>query len=462
MRAKMLAAMALVMMVLGGAALAEDAATFAVPLQLPGRTVLIGQDGTELTQGREYLSIESIADADTAPQDELFIARPMYDEVGTGLALLMDSKGQELTDATYDYLLQENGLIRYQKNGLQGVMDRELKSVVPCRYTMLVPNGEGGYLGIDGVPYDDEPDGVYYVDGTGKESPTGALVLSGLGEFAEGLCTATSAQSGRVGYLDAKGNWAIPAQLEYGGTFHGGRAEACIESGYGVIDRQGNWLLTPKYALVSTGFGDGNIILASQDETAVYMIDPDSYQIKKTFTGDQIYFGAYFDRNYVVLYMADKVQLIDEDGNVALETVAEGNFDAYYQMGERVIMRDGAWGEVNAYLMDAETGEEIAGPYRELTMLTTDEAGAPYFAFSDFQVMEASSGGEDSEIFEVPDTRQGGTIDGDGNVVIPMGTFMGLEDAGHGLLRAETLTELGLVNLHGQWVAKYPKDTGEE
>ncbi len=457
MRTKMLAALLLLLIALPLHVPAQEAARFAVPLQLAGRTVLIGQDGTELTKGRDYLSIESIAEADTPPQDELFVARPSYDEVGTGLALLMDSKGQELTDASYEYLLQENGQIRYQKNGLQGVMDRALGSIVPCRYTMLVPNGAGGYLGIDGVPYDDEPDGVYYVDAQGKESPTGALVMSGLGEFSEGLCTATSAQSGRVGYLDELGNWAIPAQLEYGGTFHGGRAEACIESGYGVIDRQGNWLLTPKYALVSTGFGDGNIILASQDERAVYLIDPDNYQVKKTFSGDQIYFGAYFDRNYVVLYMADKVQLIDEDGNVALETAADGNFDAYYQMGERVIMRDGPWGELNAYLMDAETGEEIAGPFRELVMMTTGGAGEPYFAFSDFQVMEASDGGEDSEVFEVPETRRGGTIDGEGAVVIPMGSFMALEEAGHGLLRAETLQEVGLVDLQGQWIARYPK-----
>ncbi len=457
MRTKMLAVAALIMLALCTHALAESPKVFAVPLQLEGRTVLIGQDGAELTQGRGYISIESIGDANTDPQDELFMARPSYDEEGTSLALLMDSTGRELTDATYDYLLQENGLIRYQKNGLQGVMDRDLKSVIPCRYTMLVPNGEGGYLGIDGIPYDDVPDGVYYVDTTGVETPTGALVLSGLGEFGEGLCTATSAQSGRVGYLDMKGNWAIPAQLEYGGTFRGGRAEACIESGYGVIDTLGNWLLTPKYTLASTGFGDGNIILASQDERAVYMIDPESYQVKKTFEGDQIYFGAYFDRNYVVLYMKDKVQLIDEDGNVALETGADGSFDTSYKMGNCVIMRDGPWGEVNAYLMNAATEQEIAGPYRELTLLTTSDTGEPYFAFSDFEVMEESGEGDAREVFEVPETRRGGTIDASGATVIPMDKFVALEDAGHGLLRAETLTELGLVDVRGNWVARYER-----
>ena len=435
----------------------EAAGHFAVPLQLRGRMVLVGSDGAELTAGREYSSIESIANGEVAPEEELFAARRLDDEQGRRV-LLMDSRGNELSESVYDYLIQENGWIRYQQNGLQGAMDREGNDIIACQYTMLVPNGEGGYLAIDGVPYDDQPDGVYYVDVQGAQMPTGALVLSGLGEFSEGLCTATSAQSGRVGYLDAKGNWAISAQFEYGGLFRNGRAEVCIESGYGVIDAQGNWLLTPKYTFVSTGFGDGNIIIASQDDREVLMIDPRTYRTNVTFKGDPIYFRWYYDRNYVVLYRNDKVELVDEEGIVRMETGADGNFETHYQMGNRAIMRSGVWGEVNAYLVDADTGEELAGPYREMTLLMIDELGEPYFAFSDFEIIREEEADGYTEIFEVPYTRRGGLIDGDGQFVIPMGQFMELQAAGHGLLYARTLYDIGLVDLSGNWIACYSNE----
>ena len=449
----------LMLLMIGGTMGAAEGAHFAVPLALRDRAVLIGAGGEELTLGREYGAIDSIAGPEVLAEEELFMARPLEAEAGNRNVLLMNSRGEALTEAVYDYLIQENGLIRFQMNGRQGVMDLSLNELVPCRYTMLVPSGVGTYLGIEGVPYDDQPDGVYYVDAQGAQKPTGARVSSGLGEFSEGLCAATSAQSGRVGYLDAQGNWAIPAQFEYGGLFRNGRAEACIESGYGVIDALGNWMLTPKYTFVSTGFGDGNIIIASRDDKEVYLIDPDSYEVRKTFEGDPIYFKWYFDRNYVVLYRNDRVELVDEVGEVRLETDFSGNFDTHYQMGNRAILRSGPWGEVNAYLIDVDSGEELAGPYRELALLTTGEMGEPYFAFSDFEIIREEDEAGYVEIFEVPYTRMGGLIDGDGDTTIPMGQFMELRTARHGLLYARTLYDVGLVDFAGSWIARY--DNGD-
>lgn len=444
---------------IGAAAGAESA--HCVVLPLPECAMLISPSGEALTERGAYADIRLISHEDVEGENQLFIATPSYDEVASGLSLLMNSKGQALTEPVYDDLIHEGDLIRFQQNGLWGIMNMERKAVAPAMYQVLEPNGEGGYLALGSDPYDDTPDGVYYVDASGVETATGARVSSGLGNFSEGLCTATSAESGRVGYLDAQGNWAISAQFEYGGDFKNDRAEACIESGYGIIDRKGNWLLTPKYTLVSTGFGDGNIILASQGSREVLMIDPRSYQVKKTFEGDEIYFGAYFDRDYAVLYTMDKVRLIDEEGTVLMETVQAGNFDAWYRMGARIIKREGPWGEVNNYLCDV-AGKVVAGPYRELSLMCNDDQGNAYFGFSDFEVKKPGGAETDYfEMYEVPNTRKGGLIDQDGKVRIELGKFERLEEAGVGRLIAETDREMGIVDVDGEWIVKYPKAVGE-
>lgn len=445
----------LLLLLLPGLALAEGRA-MVLPLQ--DGAVLVSADGQALTVRGAYSHIESISSEDVSPKDELFVATPSYDETSSGLSLLMDANGQALTDPVYSWLRDEGGVIRYVQDGLQGVMGRDLTPIVSCSYTVLVANGEGSYLGLTSDPYDDKPDGVYHIDMAGNETATNVRILGPMGAFTEGLCTATSAETGRVGYLSAVGEWAIQPQLEYGGEFKNGRAEACIESGYGVIDTSGNWLMTPKYALVSTGFGDGNMILASQDNSAVYLIDPRNYQVKVTFEDDEIYFGAYFDRDYVVLYRSDSVELIDEGGNVLMQTTADGNFDVWYEMGDRVIARRGSWGERNTYLVDL-SGADVAGPYREISLMGVGEDGAPYFAFSDQGGGEEQSEAEgEIEIESYGDGAaiDAGLMDRDGSVVIPAGRFLYMEQAAPGYLIAATADERGIIRMNGEWLVKYP------
>ncbi len=447
-----IAALALLMLGLFACHALADA-PHAMVLPLPEGCVLVSAEGKALTERGAYQSISSISPEDVEPGSELFIATPSYDEQASGLSLLMNAKGEPLTDPVYDYLMHEGGVIRYFQDGLQGVMDLQLAPIVSCQYTVLCPNGEGGYLGLTGDPYDDKPDGIWYINAAGEESPTGAMVTGALGDFSEGLCAATSAESGRVGYLDAKGAWAISPQLEYGGSFKNGRAEACIESGYGIIDKAGSWLLTPKYSLVSTGFGDGNIILASQDVSSVYLIDPRDYKVKKAFEGDEIYFGAYFDRNYVVLYMRDKVQLIDEEGNVLMETGPDGNFDAWYAMGDRVIAQRGLWGEKNAYLVDL-SGKEIDGPHNNIVLLGSDAQGEPCFGFTDETGAPPTEGGWLESYIDLS-IRNGGVMDKNGVALIEAGRFSALDYAGPGYLIAVTKDEAGLVDMKGNWLIKF-------
>ena len=149
--------------------------------------------------------------------------------------------------------------------------------------------------------------------------------------------------------------------------------------------------------------------------------------------------------------------LIDEDGDVLMRTRQDGNFEAWYEMGDRVIKRDGPWGGLNAYLMDG-AGREIAGPYRDIALMGTGADGEPYFVFSDFDVAWEPEDPDDiGEPEAVPGTRRGGLMDRDGDIAIEMGRFISLNFAARGYLIAETGDEIGLVDMRGEWLVKFDK-----
>lgn len=47
------------------------------------------------------------------------------------------------------------------------------------------------------------------------------------------------------GYIDLSGNMVIPAKYEFAMPFHENRAYVCFRGKWGVIDRQGNWIMAP-------------------------------------------------------------------------------------------------------------------------------------------------------------------------------------------------------------------------
>ncbi len=427
-------------------------------LEIDSGYVLISSEGAELTRPGEYAYIQPASQDDTQGENTLFIARPAYDETSSDLYLLMDNDGKALTEPVYDYLYEENGMIYFTQNRLQGVMDRDLNVVVPAEYTALAPNGEGGYLALNSDPYDDRPDGVYFIDAQGAETATGVSVLYGLGVFSDGLMPAIAADTSRMGCLDTRGNWAIQPQFDYVGPFAAGRAEATLDSGCGLIDTGGNWLVTPKYNYISmngstTGNGGGNMIIALSNEGTVELIDSTDYHVKKTFRGDNLSISAYFDMDYAILYTDDAITLIDAEGEEVLSTVSQGYIDLWSDMNGRAIVRRAAWGENCVYLC-ALTGEDVAGPYRDISYLCNQD-GRAYFTVSDFEVHVNEGEGGWQELWEVDGTRKMGVIDQDGNTVIEMGAYSRIESLGGGFLMVQTANERGIVDLQNNYLARY-------
>jgi|WetSurMetagenome_2_1015567.scaffolds.fasta_scaffold10847_3 hypothetical protein len=117
-----------------------------------------------------------------------------------------------------------------------------------------------------GEPYDHTlpPDGGWnYIDTTGATRSWGPAFRQA-GEFSEGLAPVQDGVSGKWGFIDTSGHFAIQPRFDdsitrylrtYGG-FHQGLAIAVAGSDVGYIDKTGEWVIEPQFA-GGGGFSDG-------------------------------------------------------------------------------------------------------------------------------------------------------------------------------------------------------------
>ena len=91
-----------------------------------------------------------------------------------------------MTEMEYGMLSREGGSIFFERWALWSV-ESEGELLVEPKYTMLVSNGEGGFLATTTEYWDDEPDGVYWIDAAGNVSATGVKTMSGLEQVSSGV-----------------------------------------------------------------------------------------------------------------------------------------------------------------------------------------------------------------------------------------------------------------------------------
>ena len=421
----------------------------AVALNMGDSGVLVAPDGTELVPQGQYSNIMPLGDG--APCD--FAAYGIGDQ--SGAVKLLDPMGKPLSDFSYESLGAIGDKICFEQDGFYGVMDRDQRVVVPCQYTSIVANGEGGYLALTTNPNDERPDGVYYIDSAGSETATGIRVLYGLTEFSNGLMPVLSAESSRTGYLNPRGELAISAQFSYAGPFTGAFADASIDSGTGLIDTSGNWLITPKYEALSLA-GSGAVAVAQVDGTRIALIDTKTFQTIKEFTGRDIYFYAAPDSPLITLYLDGAMKLVNLAGNEVISSSAPDS--TALCDGARVILREGPWGEKNATLCDL-TGKKLAGPYQDIWRVGAD-GGTPYYAYSSFDTQSADNGGTTS-LNEVPGTRQTGLLNQDGKVLWQPADIQEVYSPVEGLFVVETTDKVGIMKADGSWLKSYEIPSGD-
>ena len=419
-------------------------------LTLSDSALLVSGQGQAVTQPGEYDYIEPLGDG-------IFAAICLGE--GQSSAWIIGEDGQPALERAFEDVYAADGQIYAMENGLVGVLDQQLQWKIPAAYTQLVYDGQSGYLALSSDPYDTRPDGVYYVDEQGVERATGIRVQYGLSRFSEGLMPAMDGVSGRMGYLDRQGNWAITPQYDYAGEFLNGVAEAALAAGAGYIDAQGNWLLTPSTP-VSRLHGPGRPGAGPGKQRRGAAVFPPEFQLVKRFEGEDMYFSAAYSAELAVLYLDDCTQLIDAQGQVLVECGLEASFDAWGAQDGRVLARLGSWGEDCVWLYDLE-GNRVAGPWQDAWML--GKAGdQTLYAVSAFEVYESVDVDDAFHVYqEVDGTRTIQVVDQDGTQVIPQRSMLVLYMDDQGRLIYEDANGAGVMDLEGNQIYYFSLDQGE-
>jgi hypothetical protein len=446
--------------VIGSPALAQQALTpSTIALNYGDWGILIDPSGKELIPRGVYSVIYPLGEGIAINMDEsrtflstpsgqcrLYAAVPTKDNPDMHYAL-MTQDGQLLTEALYDMLSPlTDGRLLFMQNGLMGVMDDQGQVILEAEYTHLISNGAGGYLALRTDPYNEEPDGVYYIDSEGRERATGVKVSYPFHLFSDGLCAAASSD-GKYGYLGTDGRWVIPPQFTFAGDFISGGAVTSLSSGSGVIDTSGNWIISPKYKWVDR---TGTAMLAIQGST-LSLMKPDGSQLKTYPAADSV--SSYLcNDHYGVISLESETLLIDAITGETLLSHAPGViYNVWNTPEDSVIVTNGAFGEKCVYLYST-SGEKVAGPYQELAPLGVHN-GVDCFSFSEFEASPSEDGS-----YLVPDeaTYRTGIIDRNGKTLLPA-EYTLLYQMADNRFWAETADHVGVIDLNGQWIVQYTR-----
>ncbi|HIS03237.1 MAG TPA: WG repeat-containing protein [Candidatus Pullichristensenella avicola] len=405
---------------------------------------LIDENGAEIVAPGTYDFIFALDE-----NGDLFSAGS--DAQGEYFYALLDGTGNRLSEQAYDMLSREGDAVLFTQNGLYGAMDAQGNVLFEAAYTQLVANGEGGFLGLTTDCFDDEPDGLYFIDANGAQTATGVRTLGTLGRFEGGLMPLVSAENNLYGYVDASGQWAVRAQFVYAGTFVGERAVASLSTGYGLIDRTGNWVLTPKYA--SLTYDDDALALAVETGGAVVGVDPQTCGEKFRIDDASGFVSAY--DGVLQVFDLDAVRLYDYEGNL-LYTAPAGASLAPGLNGQ-YILTDGPWGAKCCRLV--EDGAAFEEAWQSLFPLFVVD-GEAYYGFMQFDaVAEYSEAlGEETYTWDGDSVRYG-VIDGAGRTVLAP-ECEELYAIGDGLVFLRRAGTQGVADVFGNWV--YQLDTAGE
>ena len=327
-----------------------------------------------------------------------------------GMRYALGREDGPVTEYEYDFLVVQCGEIYCMKGEKVGILTPEGETAMPCEYTYITPNGQGGYLALRTDPYDENPDGVYRVDAAGEETPTGVKVTHIYAYMQEGLLPAMSPDNGLYGYLDGDGVWAIAPQYEYAGSFVDGCAAASASTGAGLISPEGSWLVTPQYDYVDNPDRPGKYRAASAGGW-LYLIDNNTWQIARRLEGGYASSG----NGYLTVTCGGETALIGPDGEELFRLSDDHLISPWDIQGSCAVISQGEWGSESYYLCDL-AGNKISDAYQWINSL-----GNGLYAAAEFQVETREY--QDGALVlneEVPGTMRTGCLNQEGKLIVPM------------------------------------------
>lgn len=324
-----------------------NAQTFAA--EHAGSAILFDETGALLCEPGAYSEILPLAEG-------LFAAKAQQGW------LVLGSDGEPLLEIGYEDVYAIGGQLYLKKDGLYAVADPSMRLVTQHLYTQIVPNGLGGFLALKTDPNDDRGDGVYLIDESGNETATGTVIVYGLNKFSCERSAAVGSGGKKTGYLAPDGTWAITAQYGYGGPFlENGLAAASVDSGAGVIDEQGNWVVSPKFESVLLSEGNSLIAVCAADGR-IGLLNAETRE------------GVcQIESGYVRTKDLADMALVTREGNAELYSV-DGSVIAAWKEADGVSVRCAGeflllHTDAGDHLLDAQA-QPIAGPYAKITPLS--------------------------------------------------------------------------------------------
>lgn len=240
---------------------------------------------------------------------------------------LIDSTGKEIAELKYDKIgdcsedfalvgvEKQEGTSTY-KTTFWGYIDKSGKEVLPVQYKFAKPFSEGlaAVESSNSIRY-----GFINTKGEWAIEPN----FISVGSFKNGLASAAVTYN-KNGYINTKGEWVIPEK------FH--RAYPFEKNGFaivkndkdlcGIIDRQGNFVLKPKY--VEINFIANDIFIAKNKDDKYEIVNINGNKVFKTTFSSvrevKTTFGSYF----IAENQDGTMGFYDTKGNTIMSVVPNG------------------------------------------------------------------------------------------------------------------------------------------
>jgi len=133
-----------------------------------------------------------------------------------------------------------NGIVPVKVDDLWGFLNTDGKLIIQPKYDKITEF-------YDDYAWGERGGNSYIISRDGRETPVVDTSITEIKHFSEGIAPFYTANK-RSGFLDTKGQIAIPATFSTVGYFKGGYAWAKTTEGMiGYIDKTGKWIVQPQF-----------------------------------------------------------------------------------------------------------------------------------------------------------------------------------------------------------------------